>query len=94
MNCKCGSKRIAEIGAKCSDLCYTVLPGRKEIDGYAVDGIGIGGGDYVEFNYCLDCGQIQGTFPITEEAISEALEDAGIDSKITEFDEDGFEVLA
>ena len=26
--------------------------------------MGIGGGDYTEFSYCLDCGQIQGRFPV------------------------------
>ena len=74
MTCKCGSERIASITAKCSDLCFTYLPGRKEIEGYVVDEIGIGGGDYVEFDYCLDCGQMQGTFPITEETIDEVLD--------------------
>jgi len=92
MTCKCGSERIAGIGAKCSDLCYTTLPGRKDIDGYVVDGLGIGGGDYVEFDYCLDCGQLQGTFPITEKSISEALDDAGLAER--EYDDDGFEILA
>jgi hypothetical protein len=28
--------------------------------------MGIGGGDYVAFSYCLDCGQIQGDFPLPE----------------------------
>jgi hypothetical protein len=31
--------------------------------GYVPDDMGIGGGDYVEFDYCLQCGQIQGRFP-------------------------------
>ena len=26
--------------------------------------MGIGGGDYIEFAYCLDCGQIQKDFPV------------------------------
>jgi hypothetical protein len=26
--------------------------------------MGIGHGDYIEFRYCLNCGQIQGEFPI------------------------------
>lgn len=33
--------------------------------------MGIGGGDYVEFDYCLDCGQIQGTFPVPKHEIEE-----------------------
>jgi len=64
MNCtKCGSDRVAEISGKCSDLCW-VKVGNKEHDGYVPWDMQIGGGDYVEFNYCLDCGQIQGTFPL------------------------------
>jgi hypothetical protein len=35
-----------------------------EHDGYVPEDLGIGGGDYVQFSYCLDCGQIQGTFPL------------------------------
>jgi hypothetical protein len=27
-------------------------------------GAGIGGDDYVEIHYCLDCGQLQGNFPL------------------------------
>lgn len=37
--------------------------GEKEKDGYVPSDMGIGGGDYIEFEWCLDCGQIQGTFP-------------------------------
>ena len=63
MTCKCGSERIATINAKCSDLCFISLSGAAK-DGYVPDDMGIGGGDYVEFSYCLDCGQIQGKFPL------------------------------
>lgn len=35
-----------------------------EFDGYVPDDLGIGGGDYVEFDLCLDCGQVQGTWPL------------------------------
>jgi hypothetical protein len=64
MTCKkCKSKRIVHISAKCSDLCYVSIAD-KEHDGYVPRDLGIGGGDYVEFKYCLDCGQIQGEFPI------------------------------
>jgi len=95
MTCKCGSKRIASIGAKCSDLCYTQLPDRPDIDGYVPSNIGIGGGDYVEFDYCLDCGQIQSNeFPITQAKIDEYYEDQEIDITPKEYDDDGFEILA
>ena len=55
--------RIALVSAKCSDCCVVVI-GDSESDGYVPRGMGIGGGDYVEFRYCLDCGVIVGQFPI------------------------------
>jgi hypothetical protein len=62
--CKCGSNRIICVGGKCSDL-FSASFGNAVYDGYVLDGIGIGGGDYMEFDYCLECGQIQGEFPVT-----------------------------
>lgn len=50
------------ISAKSSDM-NLVRFGEKEKDGYVPSDMGIGGGDYIEFEWCLDCGQIQGTFP-------------------------------
>ena len=38
--------------------------GRLHQSGYVPRDLGVGGGDDVEFTYCLDCGQIQGTFPL------------------------------
>jgi hypothetical protein len=35
----------------------------KEKDGYVPKGFGIGGGDYIVFQFCVSCGQIQGNFP-------------------------------
>lgn len=60
---RCKSERVALLNAKCSDCCQLVAEG-KELFGYVADDAGIGGGDYVEFYYCLDCGQIQGKFPV------------------------------
>ena len=64
MTCdKCESKRILMLSAKCSDLFHAYI-GDKEINGYVPNNLNIGGGDYVEFNSCLDCGKIQGEFPV------------------------------
>jgi hypothetical protein len=64
MSCKkCGSERVAEISGKCSDMSWARV-GDKEHDGYVPSDMGIGGSDYIEFNYCLDCGQMQGEFPL------------------------------
>lgn len=64
MSCsRCKSNRIASIGSKSSDMNTTSI-GDAEKEGYVPDDMGIGGGDYVEFNWCLECGQIQGQFPL------------------------------
>jgi hypothetical protein len=34
--------------------------------------LGIGGGDDVQLTYCLDCGQIQGKFPLPPTQMEEA----------------------
>lgn len=61
----CLSERIMWVSAKCNDMCQLKI-GDKEKDGYVPDGIGIGGGDYIEFEYCLECGKIQYAFPVIE----------------------------
>jgi hypothetical protein len=49
-------------------MCYVQIAG-KELMGYVPCDIGIGKGDYLEFDYCLECGQMQGTFPIPDEVV-------------------------
>lgn len=90
MNCQdCKSERILELSAKCSDCCGYTL-GNFSSDGYVPAGLGIGGGDYVEFNLCLDCGKIQGKFPrplsdiekdITDEEVGEFYDNAFVEGK-------------
>lgn len=60
---RCSSLRLAQILAHCSDMCSVDLAGRHE-HGYVPRDLEIGGGDDVRFTYCLDCGQIQGMFPV------------------------------
>lgn len=77
MGCqKCQSQRILSVGCKTSDCCYASFGseelGQLEHDGYVPSGIGIGGGDYLEMNICMDCGQVQGKFPVKDAAIKEA----------------------
>lgn len=38
--------------------------GEHEHHGYVPGDLGIGGGDDMEFDLCLDCGQLQGTWPM------------------------------
>ena len=71
MNCqRCGSTRIADVYGKCSDLCVVEI-GDNEHDGYVPSDMGIGGGDDISFNVCLDCGQIQGKFPLPPTELEE-----------------------
>lgn len=64
MKCqRCSSDRIAEVNAKCSDCCGVSIAKYND-GGYVPDDMGIGGGDYVEFRWCMECGQIQGTWPL------------------------------
>lgn len=66
MNCaNCNSDRILNISAKCSDLC-TISMWQQDHDGYVPSDMGIGGGDYVELELCLDCGYANGQWPLPE----------------------------
>lgn len=69
--CKCGSDRIMSVSGKTSDMFSCNYDG-KSFNGYVPEGIVIGDGgygDYIQFDFCLECGQIQGKFPVTERAI-------------------------
>jgi hypothetical protein len=72
---KCNGKRVAQVIAKCSDCCHIYMEDLKDPDnypgynGYVPSDMGIVDedwqtGDYVSFHWCLDCGQIQGKFPV------------------------------
>ena len=64
MTCQnCNSKRIIGVSSHSKDMCI-ISVGNKEHDGYTPYDLGIGGGDDVEFDLCLDCGQMQGTWPL------------------------------
>jgi len=75
MKCqKCKSNRVASVQSHCSDLCHIEI-GDKESNDYVPEDMGIGGGDDVEFDYCLDCGQIQGEFPLPTSSLEETNEE-------------------
>jgi len=64
MKCqRCDSERILRVNVKHSDRGSFELEG-KEHDGYAPNVPSICGGDYTDPDICLDCGQVQGTFPV------------------------------
>jgi hypothetical protein len=66
MKCStCDSEKIADISGKCSDLFnMSCISEGLNYHGYVPNNMNIGGGDYIEFRYCLDCGQIQGKWPV------------------------------
>jgi len=61
----CGSIRILEVSGKVSDACFITFA-NEEHDGYVPYNLRIGGGDYLEFNLCMECGKVQGKFPVAE----------------------------
>ena len=50
---------FVSIQGKTSDMCFTVFEG-CERDYYVPDIPGLGGGDYLELDICIDCGKLQG----------------------------------
>lgn len=64
---RCGGLRVARVLANCMDMCRVDLAGTHR-SGYPPRDLGLGGGD-LHFAYCLDCGQIQGTFPLSPTGI-------------------------
>lgn len=62
---RCNSERIVYVNARAKSL-HTYRFHNYEHEGYALDDLGIGGvgGDETEFEFCLDCGQIQGLWPL------------------------------
>jgi hypothetical protein len=67
MNCqKCESDRILEICGKTRDLCWASFKDQEQEQGYVPCGFNVddGTGDYLEFALCLQCGQVQGKWPV------------------------------
>ena len=64
-NNQCDSDRIFHASAKVSDRCYSTFNG-KEHDGYVPTEIGVGGWDYLRLDICLECGKLQGKFPVPD----------------------------
>lgn len=62
---KCQSENILQASGKSEDLNTFVLKGKQLNERYVIAGCNIGSGDYYSFSVCLDCGQMQGTWPAT-----------------------------
>ena len=58
----CGAVAIVSVTGKTSDRCY-MKHLHRSYDGYVLRNMGVGADDYLEFDFCVHCGQIQGEFP-------------------------------
>ena len=81
----CKSDRILSVNAKCADRCMLSLEG-KDHNGSVPEGFGIGGGDYIRFDLCVDCGQIQGQFPLGKTEIEIANENEPLPDDLFDVD--------
>jgi hypothetical protein len=61
----CESARVIWFGGKISDRFGAGISSHEH-DGYVLGGMNIGGGDYIEIDMCLDCGRVQGQWPVEE----------------------------
>lgn len=75
MKCqRCGSSRVISAGAKCADrFSAHIASVGAEYDGYVPTDVGLGGGDYMRAELCLDCGQVQGKFPLPASRMEEGV---------------------
>jgi len=66
MKCKrCGSERVLEVSGKCDDRCCVTFKGVERVD-YPPRVKGVCGNDYIGVDVCLECGQVQGSFPVAD----------------------------
>jgi len=66
----CKSERIIFIQGIVNECCMVTI-GENEHDGYVPSDLGIGGGDDIKLEYCADCGQLQGDFPLQPSKIEQ-----------------------
>jgi hypothetical protein len=89
MSCKCGSTRILSVGAKASDCQNWTYEKDGELVGekqdYAPHIQGVARGDYIEMQFCADCGQIQDFERVPEAELTEYFE---IEESFNDDDED------
>ncbi|MCS7013400.1 MAG: hypothetical protein RMI34_06005 [Chloroherpetonaceae bacterium] len=71
----CLSTRLIKVTAKTSEYCLVEMAGQRRL-GSVPNDMNIGGDEYLEFQYCLDCGQVQGRFPLPTTELERQLESA------------------
>jgi len=75
MSCVCGSRRIMAVSGKVSDMC-NVHYLSADHDGYVPADLGIGSGDYLEFDVCMDCHRMINHPTLSDKEIVDILEEA------------------
>jgi hypothetical protein len=64
MHCdNCKSDRILSVSGKVSDSCYLQFED-ETYEGYVPGKLNIGSDDYLDMEICMDCGKVQGKYPI------------------------------
>jgi len=75
MSCQnCDGERVINASGRCEDS-FTASIDNNEYEGSVPKDLGIGGGEFIEFEYCLDCGQIQGDFPLGKTKLERSSDD-------------------
>lgn len=76
MSCqKCESKRVMSLYGKCSDRSNSSMQEfDHEHDGYTPHINNVCGGDDIDITVCLDCGQLQGEWPLEKTEFEEECE--------------------
>lgn len=69
---RCHSERVVSIQSHASDLHFVAAPhANYEKDGYLPYIENLGGGDDFSASICLQCGQVQGEWPVDDSAFSD-----------------------
>lgn len=68
---RCKSRRVVKVSGKTNDMCFVMVLNRSR-DGYVPRDMNIGDGDYLRFHYCLECGQMQGKWPLATTELEDA----------------------
>jgi hypothetical protein len=78
---RCNTERVLFISMKVCD--FSVFVNDKHRDAYIPTDIGLGeySSDYLEFEFCLQCGQIQGLFPVPPSKLEQGLEQVTSDEE-------------
>lgn len=75
---ECEHKRKLYVSGKCDDR-VSVSTSTDAHHGYMIEGIGLGGGDYIRLEICMDCQRVIGLAPasIIDDRLYEVVESGG-----------------